>query len=194
MLFNAWPEVLRAFRQARGPSQEAAAFSAGVTTTTWYRWENGIIHPNRSNFECIAAGLGCTPEELGSAYAKALADHYLPAAEDAGAESGEAAPASPTPDADRAALRQEELDAASLELNDVVTRTAALAHDLASGNGGPGRLGRMVEVLRHTRSAAVRTHTLLGVLEEISREAAADETVRRQPVTRARKGDEDAGG
>lgn len=37
------PEVVRATRAAVNLSQEEAAFIAGVSARTWYRWETGLI-------------------------------------------------------------------------------------------------------------------------------------------------------
>lgn len=188
MLYNAWPEVLRTLRADRGLTQEAAALEADVTPTSWYRWESGDIRPKRTCFDDIARGLGCTPDELGAAYTRVLADHYLPTP-----GGGEMAPREeptphPAPDADLAAIRDEQLDAASRELTEIVQNVAKLGRELCDNGGGPDRLERFLKVLQHTRSVTARTHTLIGVLEEISRESSGGEDRRPEAPTRPRKG------
>lgn len=75
-MYNPWPTILLKLRELRGLSREAAAWRAGVTAVTWYRWERGDAFPKLSNFAGIAESLGCSPAELGFVFSTALFDHY----------------------------------------------------------------------------------------------------------------------
>lgn len=51
-------------REARGSTQEEAAWEAGVTIGTYSGVERGRINPTWTTFKSIARGLGITASEL----------------------------------------------------------------------------------------------------------------------------------
>lgn len=55
---------MRAFREARGFTQEELAALLDVTATTIHRWETGLRVPNRTKQRVIAERTGIKPNEL----------------------------------------------------------------------------------------------------------------------------------
>jgi transcriptional regulator with XRE-family HTH domain len=56
--------AIRHQRQARGATQEAVAYTAGVTVGTYRGVESGRINLTWATLKCIARGLGVTTAEL----------------------------------------------------------------------------------------------------------------------------------
>lgn len=76
MLFNAWRVILVAMRKERGLSREQAAGRAGVSTSSWYRWENVGNGPSPRRIPDVAVGLGVSVDELLYRHAEVLLEHY----------------------------------------------------------------------------------------------------------------------
>jgi transcriptional regulator with XRE-family HTH domain len=58
-------DVALAIKKLRGHrTQKAVAEAAGVDRPTWNQYEKARAMPKHANFDKIADGLGCTPEEL----------------------------------------------------------------------------------------------------------------------------------
>lgn len=57
-------EKIRAFREAKGPSQKELAEALGVDQSAISAWERGIAEPTMFNFRRLASVLGVEPREL----------------------------------------------------------------------------------------------------------------------------------
>ncbi len=64
MAKSPWPQILTRQRHLLGLNQDKMGERAGVAGKTWMRWERDGFSPSEKQQEQVAAGFGCTVEEL----------------------------------------------------------------------------------------------------------------------------------